>query len=594
MKKYDFIVVGGGMSGICAAISAARNGVKTALVHNRPVLGGNASSEVKVSINGAGRVGNFRHAMESGVILEILLKNKKFNVGHSFNILDHINWEFVKNESNIDLYLNTSMMSADVENDKIKSIKVFQVTTQKEFELAADLFCDTTGDANLAYESGADYTIGHEARSTYNESLAPEEATEHTMGSTLLFTTRDLGKPVKFKCPEWAYKMTKEYIGKRCVHELSNGYWWCEVGGDGELSTTEDAEEIRDELIKYAYGIFDYIKNSGDYPEAENLMLDWFGAVPGKRESRRIIGDYVLNQNDLEAHKRFSDTVAYGGWSMDDHIVGGIRAKVWEKAHKNDEGGSIWHPVTDVYTIPYRSLYSRNIKNLYAGGRCFSVSHMAMSSTRVIGTCSVIGQAIGTGAAIATKYKILPREVNEHMKELQQLLIKDDAYLPFIKTEDKEDLISNTDCKITASSYQENCGPEMVNSDFARRIYDDENAWVSQQMAEDGEFIKVDFEKTTQIKEIVLRFDPDFNRTVATSIAETHRNRQVEEMPYQLVRDYKIEFFKDGEKVKELEVDDNYQRVNEHYVELNVDSIKITVLKNYGDPYARICDLRVY
>ncbi|WP_029487713.1 FAD-dependent oxidoreductase [Candidatus Epulonipiscium viviparus] len=594
MREYDFIVVGGGMSGVCAAISAARNGVKTALVHNRPVLGGNASSEVKVSINGAGRIGNFQHAMESGIILEILLKNKKFNVGHSFNILDHINWEFIKNEPNIDLYLNTSMTGCVVEDNKIKSITAFQVTTQKEFVLAAKLFCDTTGDANLAYAAGADYTIGHEARSTYNESLAPEVATKHTMGSTLLFTTRDLGKPVKFTCPEWAYKMTKEYIGKRKVHELSNGYWWCEVGGDDDFSTTEDAEEVRDELIKYAYGIFDYIKNSGEYPEAENLMLDWFGAVPGKRESRRIIGDYVLNQNDIQAHERFADAVAYGGWSMDDHIVGGIRAKVWEKAHKNDEGGSIWHPVRDVYTIPYRSLYSRNIENLYAGGRCFSVSHMAMSSTRVIGTCSVIGQAIGTAAAIATKYDILPRQVNEHIKELQQLLIKDDAYLPSIKTEDKDDLISNNPCKITASSYQKNCEPKMINSDFARRIYDDENAWVSEKLEEDGQFVEVEFEKLMPIKELVLRFDPDFNRTVATSIAESHRDRQVEEMPYQLVKSYVIEYFQGNEKVASTEVEGNYQRVNKHHVDVIADKIKITVLENYGDPYARICDLRIY
>ncbi|ONI44763.1 pyridine nucleotide-disulfide oxidoreductase [Candidatus Epulonipiscioides gigas] len=591
--NYDFIVVGGGMSGICAAISAARNGAKTALVHNRPVLGGNASSEVKVSINGAGRVGNFRHAMESGTILEILLKNKKFNVGHSFNILDHINWEFVKNEPNIDLYLNTSMTGCTVEDNKIKCITAFQVTTQKEFTLYGTLFCDTTGDANLAYEAGADFTIGREAKSTYNESFAPDVADAHTMGSTLLFTTRDLGKPVKFKRPEWAYEITKEYLGKRCVHELSNGYWWCEVGGD-DLSTTEDAEEIRDELIKYAYGIFDYLKNSGDYPEAENLMLDWFGAVPGKRESRRIIGDYVLNQNDLQAHTKFPDTVAYGGWSMDDHIIGGIRAKVWEKAHKNDEGGSIWHPVRDVYTIPYRSLYSRNIENLYAGGRCLSASHMAMSSTRVIGTCSVIGQAIGTAAAVAIKHGILPRGVNDYMNELQQLLIKDDAYLPFIKTVDKEDLISNTPCKITASSSQENCGPEMVNSDFARRIYDDENAWISNELSENGEYLQVEFEKDTLIKQVVLRFDPDFNRTIATSIAETHRDRQVEEMPYQLVRDYIIEYFKDNEKIAEAIVEDNYQRVNKHNVALCIDKIKITILKNYGDPYARICDLRIY
>ncbi|ONI44947.1 pyridine nucleotide-disulfide oxidoreductase [Candidatus Epulonipiscioides gigas] len=590
-KHYDFVVVGGGMSGICAAISAARNGVKTAFVHDRPVLGGNASSEVRVGVNGAGRTTPvaFKNAIESGVILELMLRNKKVNPQYSFNVMDNVSWEMVIEEKNIDLYLNTSMQTAHVENNKIVSIDAFQNTTWKTFRLYADLFADNTGDANLAYESGADWTMGREGKDVYGESLAPDVSDNHTMGSTILYTARDTGKPVKFTRPSWAYEITDDILGRRNVHEVSNGYWWVEVGGD-DLNTIENAEDIRDELLKYAYGAFDYVKNSGKFPHAENYALDWIGSVPGKRESRRVYGDYVLNQNDIDAARIFDDAVAYGGWSMDDHTIGGIRAK-WE-AHKKGHG-SVWNPVDDLYTIPHRCIYSRNIENLYVGGRCLSVSHMALSSTRVIGTCAVIGQAIGTSAAIAKKYGIMPRQVNEHISELQQLLLKDDAFLPGIETKDSEDLISNTKCTITASSYKEGAEPHKANGAYARRIEEEENKWISQPMSKDGEWLQVQFDKPTKINEILLRFDPNFSKYFATRITDSKRNN--EEMQAELVRDYKIELIKDCKVLKEILVDDNFVRVNHHkFDSITCDTVKIIVLKTYGDESARIDDIRIY
>lgn len=590
-KHYDFVVVGGGMSGICAAISAARNGVKTAFVHDRPVLGGNASSEVRVGVNGAGRTTPvaFKNAIESGVILELMLRNKKVNPQYSFNVMDNVSWEMVIEEKNIDLYLNTSMQTAHVENNKIVYIDAFQNTTWKTFRLYADLFADNTGDANLAYESGADWTMGREGKDVYGESLAPDVTDNHTMGSTILYTARDTGKPVKFTRPSWAYEITDDILGRRNVHEVSNGYWWVEVGGD-DLNTIENAEDIRDELLKYAYGAFDYVKNSGKFPHAENYALDWIGSVPGKRESRRVYGDYVLNQNDIDAARIFDDAVAYGGWSMDDHTIGGIRAK-WE-AHKKGHG-SVWNPVDDLYTIPHRCIYSRNIENLYVGGRCLSVSHMALSSTRVIGTCAVIGQAIGTSAAIAKKYGIMPRQVNEHISELQQLLLKDDAFLPGIETKDSEDLISNTKCTITASSYKEGAEPHKANGAYARRIEEEENKWISQPMSKDGEWLQVQFDKPTKINEILLRFDPNFSKYFATRITDSKRNN--EEMQAELVRDYKIELIKDGQVLEEILVDDNFVRVNHHkFDSITCDTVKIIVLKTYGDESARIDDIRIY
>ncbi len=586
-KNYDFVVVGAGVSGICAAISAARHGVKTALVHDRPVLGGNASSEVRVSINGAGRNSGWRGFTESGVVLEMTLRNKKVNPQYSFNVFDNIMWEMVKEEENIDLFLNCSMQSADVKDNKITSITAYQSSTRNTYILSGKLFADNTGDGNLAFSAGAKFTIGHEARATYNEPLAPIEANSYTMGSSILYTAKDMGKPVKFIAPKWAYKIDKSKLKNRDVHEITNGYWWVEVGGD-DLNIVDDAETIRDELLKYAYGVFDYVKNSGDFPEAENYALDWICSTPGKRESRRIYGDYVLTQNDIDDAKIFEDAVAYGGWTMDDHTVGGIRAM----GTSADDEGTIWHDVKELYTIPHRCLYSVNIENLYVGGRCISASHMALSSTRVIGTCAVIGQALGTSAVIATKYGILPREVNNHIKELQQMLIKDDAYLPQIKANDKEDIISNYPCKITASSNVKGGEPQNINSDFSRKIGDDENAWVSEKMSKDGEWVKVDFDKEREINEVLLRFDPNFSKYISIRITESCRNN--EEMQAELVRDYKIEYIKNGEVVKETIVEDNFLRVNKHAEKVSCDAVKITVLKTYGHEFARICDLRIY
>ena len=592
-KAYDVVVVGGGMSGVCAAISSARNGAKTVLIQNRPVLGGNASSEVKVSIDGAGRHIGFKNAVESGVILELIMKNKKVNPTFSFHTMDNVTWNMVKEQENLDLFLNTQMSECETVDNVIKSVTCLQVTTNKIFKFYGTSFIDTTGDANLAFESGADWTIGREGKNVYAESLAPDETDCHTMGSTILYEAKHTGKSMPFKRPDWAYEVTEEMLGSRKVHEVEDGYWWVEVGGD-DLKVIEDAEDIRDELLKYAYGAFDYIKNSGKFPEADDIVIDWIAPIPGKRESRRVYGDYVLNQNDCYEGKRFDDAVAYGGWTMDDHTSGGIRGTL-VKNYKKDRG-SMWHAIKDVYTIPYRCLYSRNIKNLYVGGRAISVSHMALSSTRVIGTCSVIGQAIGTAAAIATKYNIFAREVNEHIKELQQTLIRDDAYIPGIASADKEDLVSNSNCKITASSHIEGGEATNINGDYARRVDDIQNAWISNKLSENGEWIEVEFPKTVKIKDLLIRFDPNFSRILRPTIALCHLKLIVPDMPYELVREYNLQLFSKGELVKEIIVDDNFLRVNKHCFESQIecDKIKITAYKTYGDEHARIFDIRAY
>lgn len=585
IKLYDFVVVGGGMSGVCTAIASARHGLKTALIQDRSVLGGNASSEMRIHVNGAGRSGGFRNAIESGIILEILMANKKANPQNSFYVFDTVVWEKAHFQENLDVYLNTSMRDVKTENGKIAEVVAYQMNTEKEFTFKADYFSDNTGDATLSYLAGADFTIGHEARTTYNESLAPVEANLDVMGSSVLFSMKDNGEPTPFKAPSWAYKITKEGLGKRDITDLSHGYWWLEL--DGEIG---ESQNIREELLRYAYGVFDYIKNSGNFPQAENLAIDWISSIAGKRESRRVYGDYMLNQNDIDEAKRFDDAIAYGGWTMDDHTTGGIK-----KTSNADDEGTIWHEVKDVYTIPYRCIYSRNVDNLFIGGRAISASHMAMSSTRVIATCSILGQAAGTAAAIAKRENITPREVMNHIDELQQTLIKDDCYIPGIKVNDKEDIVSNSNCTVTASSAIESGLPSNINGDYSRRINEKEYAWISDEMSENGEFIKVDFDESKEISNVVLRFDPNFSKTIFTTQATRVKARIVKEMPHELVRDYVVIFEKNGEVVKEIAVEDNFQRVNKHEFEkISADSIKVLVKSTYGDKHARVFEIRAY
>ncbi len=587
-KKYDLVVVGGGTAGVSAAIAAARHGVQTALVQNRSVLGGNASSELRVHINGAARDGGFKNAIESGIILELLLANKKVNPQYSYHVFDQILWEKTNFQENLDLYLETCMNTVQMDGNKIKSITAYQATTETTFVFEGDLFADTTGDATLSALSGADWTIGREARDTYNESLAPEVADKHTMGSTILFSMQDMGKPVPFKRPDWAYEYTKEMLGSRKIPELTHGYWWIEVGGD-EDPIIESGEFIREELMKYVYGVFDYIKNSGEY-EADYLAIDWISTLPGKRESRRVYGDYVLNQNDIDEAKRFEDAVAYGGWTMDAHTVGGI------KATGAKEQGTHWYPVHDIYTIPYRCLYSRNIENLYVGGRAMSASHMAMSSTRVMGTGAVVGQAIGTAASIAKQEKTTPRGVGKYISRLQQTLIKDDCYIPGIKAVDEKDLVSQLDCQITASSYQEGAEPTEINNDYARRVDTHQNGWISQEIGDMPEWLRIQMPQQVSLKEVLLRFDPNFSGTLIPTQSSGKKKAQPEGMPYELVKDYTLSFKKEGVLVKEIPVKENFQRVNHYHLEETIvcDEVSVSVEATYGDDYARVFDVRLY
>lgn len=312
--KVDFCVIGGGIAGMCAAISAARNGAKVAIMHDRPVFGGNASSEIRMWICGAHGENN----RETGIVEEIELESLYRNSPPNFSIWDSILYEKVALEPNIKLFMNCSCNDAKMDGDKIKSITGWQMTTETWHTITADYFADCSGDGILAPLTGAEFRLGREARDEFDESIAPLKSDEKTMGMSCLLQLREYDSPQKFIPPKWAYKYPDDASLQNREHVISKGqnFWWLEVGGTDD--TIHDTEELKHELQKIAYGIWDHIKNNEDHGAA-NWAIEWVGSLPGKRESRRFVGDHIITQNDIRSEGKFDDLVAYGGWSMDDH-----------------------------------------------------------------------------------------------------------------------------------------------------------------------------------------------------------------------------------------------------------------------------------
>ncbi len=582
-KKYEVVIVGGGISGICAAIASARQGVKTALIQNRPVLGGNASSEIRMHICGADNHASRTNARETGIIEEILLENKRRNPNHSFSILDTVMWEKVRFQEGLDLYLNTHVDDAVVENSVIRQVMALQLSTEKRFVFEAEIFMDATGDGTLAAIAGAEYRYGREGKAVFQEKYAPEESDTVTMGNTLLFKAVDTGSPVPFIKPQWANTYQEEDLAYRSHQEFSSGYWWIELGGD-ESQVIEDGEELRDELLKAVYGVWDHIKNSGHH-EAENYALDWVGFLPGKRESRRVLGDYVLKEQDCLEGRSFEDAIAYGGWPMDMHVEGGLRTRL-------EPTNFIF--LKDVYTIPYRCLYSKNINNLMLAGRIISASHMAFGSTRVMATCGVIGQAGGTAAAMAVKKGILPRGMLIHIKELQQELLRQDCYIPGFHNEDREDLAKQA--HITCSSHKDNYSCEAVVNGVSRQVREDANCWVSREIGSKDEWISFQFTQAVTPRHIHLKFDSNLSGELMTSLSDSVRLKQTHGIPPELVKDYVIEFYKEDLLVYSEEIKDNYLRFRIHSFagEIECDQVRVKVRSTNGDKHVRIFEVRIY
>jgi hypothetical protein len=414
----DLCIVGGGLAGTCAAITAARSGVNVVLVQDRPMLGWNASSEVRLWALGANcHMGsNNRFAREGGVVNEILVENLWRNLEGNPLIVDTILLEKVIEEKNITVLLNTAAIScekAEGDADKIASIDAFCSQNSTSYRIEAPLFLDSSGDGILGFLSGAAFRIGAEKKEEFGEGFAPEGEFGHLLGHSLYFYSKDTGKPVKFVPPSFALRdidklipRYKEFKAKESGCRL----WWIEWGG--RLDTVHETESIKWELWRIVYGVWDYIKNSGNFPDAANLTLEWVGHIPGKRESRRFEGEYMLSQKDIIERRLHDDAVAFGGWSIDLHPADGVFAKIAGSHHLHTKG---------VYQIPYRCYYSRNIKNLFLAGRIISTTHVAFGSTRVMLTCALGGQVVGQAAAICRETGCLPEDISADRAKVKRL-----------------------------------------------------------------------------------------------------------------------------------------------------------------------------
>ncbi|WP_329126170.1 FAD-dependent oxidoreductase [Streptomyces sp. NBC_01465] len=441
--RHDITVVGGGLAGVCAAIAAARLGRTVALINNRPVLGGNSSSEVRVWVCGATGHGKNHHAREGGIMGELLVENQFRNPDGNPYYWDTVVLDAVRAEPNLTLYLNTDVREVDAEGPddarRITAVTGWTMGSERRIRFESEVFLDCTGDGLIGHLAGAHHRIGREAFAEYGEAWAPETADDITLGSTLLFYTKDAGRPVKYVPPNFAKDITKTSIPQRRIIKAGdNGcaYWWIEFGG--ELDTVHDNEKIRDELWAVIYGIWDHIKNSGEF-DAETMTLEWVGSVPGKREYRRFLGDYVLHQGDILGQSEFADRVAFGGWSIDLHPPQGVYAA---------EDGAKQRYADGIYHIPYRSLYSVNTTNLLFAGRNISASHVAFGSTRVMATCATIGQAAGTAAALCAEQGLTPRALD--VPALQRTLLREDASVIGLACADTADLARHA--TVTASS----------------------------------------------------------------------------------------------------------------------------------------------
>ena len=606
--EYDVVVIGGGMSGICAALAAARHGARTALVHDRHVLGGNASSEIRMHICGASENLAKPDLEESGILHEIMLDNKSRNDYYNFSIWDMVLFSTVKRQKNLTVYLSTAMESCEMgEGSTIRSIDAYQLTTETHWKISGKVFIDCTGNATLGYYAEAEFRTGSEGRDEFGEPDAPGQPNKERMGNTLLFKAVDRGHPVAFKKPDFARTFTEEELKYRthsAVHgaqikgevdkayvrmtsfstsSVDYGYWWIELPGETD-DIIDEYEQIRDELVSCIYGIWDHLKNGGDHG-AENYDLEWVGMLPGSREGRRLIGDYILNENDILSNRQFEDAVAYGGWPMDIHTAKGL--------YDFDELPSRVISFDGAYTIPYRSYYSKNISNLMMAGRDISASKMAMGSTRVMGTCAVGGQAVGTAAALCIKYDCDPRGAQEHMRELQQMLLKDDAYIPGIWNEDPKDLARRA--KVTATSAREGCPPENVINGISRDEDGHRNLWISGKGRTEGEMLTLHLADRQPVSEVHLTFDSNFHYPIKITLSRKRQAQQRIGVPPELIRDYTVTLWQGDKKAAKHTVTENVQRKNiVTFPTTECDRVTVMVHKTNGSNEAHIYEIRVY
>ena len=440
-EEFDLVVVGGGIGGCCAAVTAARLGCKVALIQNRPVLGGNNSSEVRVGLSGKimqepypnlgnlmdelGGVGrwNRREAKldpdseRSKRIMEVLKEHPEkviHNAGPASNYADDKKLALILAEPNITLFLSTHVNDVETEGNKIISVTGQNIKTGERTVFRGKMFVDCTGDGDVGFLAGADYRVGRESKAETGESLAPETADSMVMGTSVQWSADDTGTPSSFPSCPWALEFDES-----TYRPIVLGDWDWEVGLHRDQ--IKEIEYIRDYALRSIYGNWDYLKNrSSRKDEFTNHQLKWVAFIGGKRESRRLMGDIVLCEQDVLEGREYDDASFTTTWGMDLH---------YPKAPEGFEGEP-YLAESKVkkhapYAVPYRTLYSRNIENLFMAGRNISVTHVALGTVRVMRTIGMMGEVVGMAASICKENEALPRDVyTTYLEDLKDLMEK--------------------------------------------------------------------------------------------------------------------------------------------------------------------------
>lgn len=471
-ERYDVVVCGGGLAGFCAAVAAARQGASVCIVQERPVFGGNSSSEIRVTPHGAAQF--HAYARETGIISELIVEERAANHekvrenGWTNSVWDMTMYDMAVSTPNLTLRLNTTVTDVVMNGPReIRAVKARIAGAETELTIEGKVFIDSTGDGIVADRAGCESRWGTESRDEFGEPHAPLEASGATMGSSIHFRAKDMGRPVPFRAPEWAVKHEDPayfYKQGRHFYDLESGYWWIEIGVP--WNTIYDNEDIRHELTRHTLGIWDWIKNRD--PElkekAAHYALDWIGQVPGKRESRRIIGRYFMTEHDPANRTVFPDEIAYGGWFIDLHTAGGLLAPTAEPSSAEGYSETSEYAVKSYcgpYGIPLRIMLPKDVDNLMTAGRNVSVSHAALGTVRVMATTALMGQAAGTAAAIALRDGIAVADVPDaRIKDVQQQLLRDGCFLPNVRNEDPADLARSARAEAGSAELVYGAGPD--------------------------------------------------------------------------------------------------------------------------------------
>ncbi len=412
--SFDFVVAGGGISGMCAAIAAARLGCKVALIQDRQVLGGNNSSEIRVALGGRCNIGDYPSL---GYLMNEIGPVNKGNARHEEIYEDQKKTDAILAEKNISMFLGYTVTGVEKESDdRISAVIAVKAEDRSKIRIKGKLFSDSTGDSWLGYFAGADMTYGREAKSDYDEEDGQEVADKMTMGASIMWYCEDTGVPSTFPEIEWALPVSEKNV--QVVHR---GQWYWETGMRQDMCW--EGERIRDYGMYVAYSNFAYLKQSPLHSEAyRNCALQWMAFVVGKRESRRLLGDLVLREQDVLDFIRYDDGAVATSWNVDQHFPDPENEAMFP--NESYLARAVLKRV-DHYPVPYRCFYSRNIPNLFMTGRNISVTHMALGTVRVMRTLGMVGEVVGMAASVCRNHDALPRDVYQsYLEELKVLMRK--------------------------------------------------------------------------------------------------------------------------------------------------------------------------